>query len=112
MEKITAKTARPPKGYTDSQWQLDFHKLKDTVIPSSAKKLAVPSEYCAHGEEYHGETQYQCYCHMINDILANVRHGGTDYCFYIYQVAELLRFEHDRLKVKWLEDDECFSIRL
>lgn len=61
---------------------------------------------------YHGKTQYQCYCSFINSILSNLRSGGVDYCFYIYQISELLKYEHDRLQADWLQDEKCFELRL
>lgn len=64
------------------------------------------SYYC--GSEYHGKTQYQSYCDFINDILKNIRSGGLDYCYYIYQIADLLRYEPN-LKSKW-EPDGYFLI--
>lgn len=61
---------------------------------------------------YHGDTQYQYYCRYINDILWSIRHGKVDYCYYIYQIAELLRFEHDRLQAVYLEQEHCFRLSL
>lgn len=61
---------------------------------------------------YHGKTQYQYYCDFINDILSNIRKGGIDYCFYIYQVAELLKYEYDKLQVRYLEKEKCFRLSL
>jgi hypothetical protein len=60
---------------------------------------------------YHGKTQYQQYCSFINNILRNIRRGEIDYCFYIYQVAELLKYE-ERLKVVWLQPEGCFRLSL
>lgn len=60
---------------------------------------------------YHGKAQYQQYCSFINNILRNIRRGEIDYCFYIYQVAELLKYE-ERLKVVWLQPEGCFRLSL
>lgn len=51
------------------------------------------------------------YANYINDILDNVRAGQSDYCFYVYQVADLLRYEHN-LCVDWSEREECFKVRI
>ena len=61
---------------------------------------------------YCGKTQYQSYCSFINNMLKNIRHGEIDYCFYIYQVAELLKYEHERLQATWLNFEKCFRLSL
>ena len=61
---------------------------------------------------YYGKTQYQYYCDFINGILKNIRRGEVDYCFYVYQIEELLKYEHDNLCAKYLDDDECFQVSL
>lgn len=32
--------------------------------------------------------------------------------FYIYQIAELLKYEHDGLQAVWLEEERCFKLSL
>ena len=46
-------------------------------------------------ESYSGETQYFRYRNYINDILCTIRsrHHAVDYCYYIYQIADLLKYE-------------------
>ena len=110
---VLEKTGRPPLGYTDEQWQRDFDYLKSRIKQSSLTQMTViPELPYSPGRTYHGKTQYQCYCDFINDILNNIRNGGIDYCFYIYQVAELLKFEHDDLQVRYLEKEKCFRLSL
>lgn len=112
MEKISAKTGIPPKGYTDVQWQKDFIKIRETIQPSSLNRMRVVYEPTNFKGTYHGKTQNQYYCETINDILSNIRKGESDYCFYIYQIAELLRYEHDRLKAVWKEEERCFKLSI
>jgi hypothetical protein len=102
---------RPSDDYSNKQWQLDFEKLKTKIQPSRLSKMPVTPDGIINGT-YHGKTQYQYYCGFINDILKNIRNGQVDYCFYVYQVAELLKYEHDRLKVTWLKNDGCFHLTL
>lgn len=71
----------------------------------------------AEQSEYSGETSYVYYCQFINNVLHTIR--GTpneparkDYCYFIYQIADLLRFEHDRLCVAWKPETECFEVWL
>lgn len=63
------------------------------------------------------ETQYnlipdRSYADFINDILFEIRRGGTEYCFYVFQVMDLLRFEYDTLNVEWLTNERCFRVSL
>lgn len=106
------KTGRPPKDYTDSQWQQDLIRIRAVVQPSSFKKMRVIPEPRNFVGTYHGKTQYQCYCDFINDVLNSIRRGKPDYCYYIYQIAELLKYEHDRLQAVWLEEERCFKLSL
>lgn len=102
-----------PNGYTNEQWQLDFEKLRSRAVPSDNGRMIVPREVSrSQYQEYHGDTQYQYYCRFINDILSSIRRGRVDYCFYIYQIAELLRFERERLQATWLEKERCFRLSL
>lgn len=67
--------------------------------------------------EHHGDTSYMMYCRFINGILQTIRGTANempqhDYCFYPYHIADLLRYEHDRLRTLWLEDEQCFEVWL
>ena len=89
---VNEKTGKPPKEYSDSQWQHDFQFIKDKIKPSRFKRMKIIPESVSSYYSYHGKTQYQCYCTFINDILDNIRNGGIDYCFFIYQISELLKY--------------------
>ncbi len=110
---VTVKSGKPPKGYTDAEWQQDLIRLKDKIQENKTQKKMTVIEEPPYDPEkpYYGKTQYQCYCDFINDILDNIRSGGTDYCFYIYQIAELLKYQHD-LQAVWSQEDECFILSL
>lgn len=112
MSMISSKTRKPPENYTDEQWQSDFQKLRNEIRPSALREMPTVPETIKEGQVYHGKTEYQCYCDFINDILLNIRDGNTDYCFYIYQIADLLKYEHDRLQATWSETDQCFRLTL
>lgn len=112
MEEISKKTGKPSKNYTNSQWQEDFSRIKSEVNPSTSKIMKIIPEHYNHNNTYHGMTQYQYYCGFINDILRHIRKGKSDYCYCVYQIAELLKYEHDRLKADWLEDELCFKVKL
>ena len=61
---------------------------------------------------YFGKSEYQSHCDFINSILSNIRKGESDYCYYIYQIAELLQFEQENLEAIWLEEDCAFCVSL
>ena len=52
---------------------------------------------------YHGLTNWQSYCSYINDVLRNIRKGQVDYCYYIYQILDLLKFHYSDLKTKYCD---------
>ena len=102
---------RPPKEYTNQEWLSDFENLKRTVIPAQEDRMREFPDTPSFGS-YHGKTQYQNYCSFINNILRNIRRGEVDYCYYIYQIADLLKYEKERLEVQWLQLERCFRISL
>lgn len=108
---VLEKTGKQPSDYTNEQWQHDFELLKSKIKQSQFSQMTViPELPYSPDRTYHGKTQYQYYCDFINDILSNIRKGGIDYCFYIYQVAELLKYEYDNLQVRYLEKEKCFRL--
>lgn len=100
---VRSNTKRPPKGYTNEQWQSDFIAIKSEVQKSRASFIY---------DSYYQVIPDRSYSDFINDILDIIRTGGTDYCFYVYQIADLLQYEYDDLCVDWIEGDECFQVSL
>ena len=110
---ITPNTKNPPTNYTDSQWQSDLKDLKSKIKKNESFLMPTTREALETAyQEYHGKTQYHRYCDFINNILKNIRDGHIDYCFYIYQIAELLKYEHDNLRATWLNEERCFRVFL
>lgn len=100
---------RPSKQLTDKSWQEEF-KIRRLLIkpfPPSVKKIS--RAYSRESGKwnvgtqgvYHGCTSYQSYCAYINDVLENIRRGQKDYCYYIYQITDLLKFHLDDLQTKY-----------
>lgn len=58
------------------------------------------------------ETQWIYYSKFINSVLRTIRQGKYDYCYFIFQIIDLLKYEHDNLKVEWLPDYQCFRVSL
>ena len=98
---------RPRLDWDNSKWNIYFTALKQKVTPISDSKfrtLPVTRCHLQSGEEYKGETSYQHYCNFINDVLTSIRMGEVDYCYYIYQIADLLRYE-PKLKTRLCCED-------
>ena len=74
--------------------------------------VVIPEDPVCNNKPYYGKSQYQYYCDFINDILSQIRKGKIDYCFYIYQIADLLKYEHDYLNATWLEKESCFRVSI
>lgn len=87
----------------DFQQQLKLMKLlnQETI----ARRINSPTTPYVVGKHYftlsneNEETGNTYYIKFINDVLKNIRKGEIEYCYYIGQVRELLRFIPD-LKVR------------
>lgn len=122
LKYLSPSAKRPPSNMTDEQWQQYFAFMKNTISQSNERRMRTrfaksTVNGVAEQSEYSGETSYVYYCQFINNVLHTIR--GTpneparkDYCYFIYQIADLLRFEHDRLCVEWKPEIECFEVWL
>ena len=122
LQYVSSTAKCPPSNMTDKQWQQYFSLLKQMISQGSEKRMK--SSFAkstvngvAEQSKYSGETSYIYYCQFINSVLHTIRGTSSepprhDYCYFIYQIAELLRFEHDRLKVIWKPDYRCFEVWL
>lgn len=118
LQNISLTAKKPDKDITDKEWQEYFNIMKTLIHPTSEKRMTCRTSsilingYSDNQFTYYGDTQWSKYKEFINSILFAIRHGEYDYCFYIYHIAELLRYEHDNLRTKWLPDDNCFQVWL
>ena len=111
MKLISNTNGRPTSTMTDEKWQNEFNlrKMFITPYPKDIKKLKgqYSKESGMWNEEtqgiYHGCTSWQSYCSYINDILNNIRSGQVDYCYYIYQILDIVKFHYDDLKTKYCD---------
>lgn len=88
---------------TNKDWKPMFERLKLEVTPSSDRFMPYVSSKSSSKNDY---------CLFINSILSNIRKGGTDYCFKVSQIVDLLKYENDYLKVEWLDKQKCFKVWL
>lgn len=118
LQNISLTAKNPDKNMTDKEWQEYFEAMKLLTHQSNEKRMGgkttpiLVNSYSDNQFTYCGDTQWTKYKEFINGILSVIRHGECDFCFYIYQIAELLRYEHDNLKSRWMPDDKCFCVWL
>lgn len=111
MKLVSNTNGRPTYGLTDEKWQKEFELRKIFITPYSkdVKKLGgkYSRESGAWNEEtqgiYHGCSNWQQYCSYINDVLKNIRSGQIDYCYFIYQIEDLLKFHYNTLRTKYCD---------
>lgn len=109
MKLISNTNGRPTSYLTDEKWQKEFQIRKLFVDPSKCKHMGgkFSKDVNAWNEEtdgmYYGATNYQEYCRFINDILREIRRGQCEYCYYIYQIMDLLKFHKEDLRTKYCD---------
>ena len=100
------------KNMSDKEWQQKFEIMKLHIKPVNDRKMTrharktyiLGKRWTLSDNEYCGETLDQRYCNFINDVLKQIRMGRIDYCYYYYQIMDLLKFE-PRLKTQLVHDD-------
>lgn len=104
---------------TNAAWQERISLMKLLVEPAKAdtkmrisRVRAKVNNFAAVDDNDPVEPQWIRYRTYINDILKNIRKGGTDYCYFIYQITDLLKYEHDRLMTEYMPEDEMFRVWL
>ena len=102
---------RPEPGLTDKEWQEELEIRKLYVAPYNNSITKLGGKY-SRGEnscnseingEYHGTTNWQQYCTYINGVLSAIRSGEHDYCYYKYQIIDLLKFHYDTLRTRYCD---------
>ena len=82
----------------DAAWQKEFEKMREATVPSDRKKPR--------------QTDYDGDHDLTVDLLASIREGGVDFCFHVWQVGELLKYEKERLRSRWSAKDEMYVVWL
>lgn len=119
LKNINLSAARPPAEMTDDQWQEYFNSMrllvqpvKDRAMHCKRSSMTVNGRRLEDQSSYNGDTQWYHYCQFINTVLSAIRHKEHDYCYNIYQITDLLKYEHDRLETRWLQEDRCIEVWL
>lgn len=109
LRLISNTNGRPTSSMTDEKWQKEFNLRKIFIKPYSKDVKKLNSKYSKESGMWNEETQgtydgctsWQSYCSYINDILTNIRSGQVDYCYYIYQLLDLVKFHYNDLRTKY-----------
>lgn len=108
---IKMGSGRPEPGLTDREWQEEFAIRKLYVIPYNKNITKLGGKYSRGSTtwnseidgEYHGATNWQQYCTYINSVLSTILSGEHDYCYYKYQIMDLLKFHYNSLTTKYCD---------
>lgn len=90
---------------TNEDFQQQLEIMRGLNQETSSRKFNSPTTPYVVGKYYfklsneNEETGNTYYIKFVNDVLKNLRKGEIEYCYYIGQVKELLRFLPD-LKVR------------
>ena len=109
LEFISRKNGTPSDSYTNEKWQKEFKIMKLLTRPTKLLKMSGKHtrESGFWNEEtmgtYYGATNWQDYCRYINDVLSNIRANQIDYCYFFYQIADLLKFHKDELRTNYCD---------
>lgn len=101
---------KPSASMTDKQWQEQFQILKAITIPSRFSKMRLIYLSDADNQNYHGDTIYSYYCRYINNVLESIRSGKHDFCYFTYQIIDLLKYEKHKLMSKYHPQDQVFEV--
>lgn len=110
MKIISNTDGRPTSNLTNEKWQkeLNVRKLFVTPYKDGRTKKLTGKHYKESGQwnnekkgSYDGCTNWQSYCTYINDVLKNIRAGQIDYCYFIYQIMDLLKFHFEDLRTRY-----------
>lgn len=119
FKNISDSKGKPNPLMTNTQWQEYFNIMKLSIQQSKNKRMKASSSpivvnhYMADNQfTYCGETQWTKYRNYINSVLSAIRKGEYDYCYFVYQIADLLKYEHDNLRTLWMPEYGCFQVWL
>lgn len=98
---------RPSSTLTDKEWQTEFSLMKLYITPYKKDITRMGGKYSKESgmemNNYDGITNWQSYCAYINDVLKNIRKGCHEFCYFTYQIVDLLKFHYDDLKTRYCD---------
>ena len=104
-------SGRPETNLTDKKWQEELSIRKLYITPHDKHIRKMGGRYSQGAStwnserdgEYKGMTNWQQYCSYINSVLSAIRMGEHDYCYFKYQIMDLLRFHYDTLRTRYCD---------
>ena len=84
---------------SDIEWQEQFNKMRNSTLSIHER----PDNF------YHAFPEYAAF---LSGILYTIRHGEIDYCYSPEHIADLLRFEKQSLRSRWLPKEKYFRVWL
>ncbi|MBQ4523369.1 MAG: hypothetical protein IJA10_10550 [Lachnospiraceae bacterium] len=100
---------KPSPTLTDKEWQHQFLAMKLYITPYNKSVTRMGGKFSRESgkeyenNEYDGTTNWQSYYSYVNDVLKNIRAGKHDFCYYGYQIVDLLKFHMNNLKTKYCD---------
>lgn len=80
---ISNTDGKPSPSLTDEKWQKEFN----------IRKMFIKT--CPKNDSQQNHSAY------INDVLRNIHNGQVDYCYFIYQIMDLLKVYPISLKTRY-----------
>ena len=119
MRCFITKKGRPTDELKNRIWQRIFYQLKNSTTPivnGEKKYLSIRSFRAVLDEwgeyEIDRTTDYKRYCLFINETLREIRNGKVCYCYFFYQIGQLLKFHKKDLQTKFNEQGHYWEVWL
>ena len=117
FRQYITKKGRPTLLLRNRTWQQIFRELQKAIVPykdghkkkmnfSAAKIILASTNYADDGT-----TDYARYCMFINQTLSDIRKGNSAFCYYYYQIVQLLYF-HKNLRTEYNEVGHFWEVWL
>ena len=110
--RVSLTTRMPPSDYTDDQWQSDYYEINSILREQKSKSEKTES---THGYPINipqnGKTNQQYYYSFLIDTLTELKCGHRAYCYFVYQIVDLLRLDQN-VHAKFIPGDGYFSLSL
>lgn len=99
----------PFEDMTDEDWQIEFAELKRTVPYSGRSTMPSTMGKPRSRQLCVTDNIIDRYSVFINEALKAVRSAQVDFCYHVYQVVDLLRYEPDLLS-EYLPEYGCIKV--
>ena len=119
MRLFINEKSRPTTQLTDKIWQKIFVNVKQNIVPvqnGETKRMVFKYSRAIINEfgEYEADqsTDWKWYCTFINSVLKEIRDGQISYCYYFYQITQLLVFHKDTLRTRYDTSEKQWEVWL